>query len=133
MLRIAALCLLLTIAGQTRAQEASPAPEGALYYTMTPDIITNYQHSGDQLGYIRVAVELMLERPEQMPLVERHMPLLRDAISSLLAEKNQQEIRSLAARTELASEGQRRLNDLLLKETGEAPIRRLLFTNFLYQ
>ncbi|WP_445395578.1 flagellar basal body-associated FliL family protein [Zobellella sp. An-6] len=133
MLRIAALCILLAATGRAQAQEAPPTSEGPLYYTMTPDIITNYQNSGQTLGYIRVSIELMLEQADQMPLVEQHMPLLRDAVNNLLAEKNQQEIRSLAARTELASEGLRRLNDLLLKETGQAPIRRLLFTNFLYQ
>ncbi|OIN09560.1 flagellar basal body-associated FliL family protein [Oceanisphaera psychrotolerans] len=130
MLRFIALCILLT-AGQLRAQET--APEGPLYYTMTPDIITNYQNSGQALGYIRVSIDLMLKSADQMALVEQHMPLLRDAINNLLAEQNQQEIRSLPVRNELASEGQQRLNDLLLKETGQAPIHRLLFTNFLYQ
>lgn len=130
MFRFIALCILLT-AGQLRAQET--APEGPLYYTMTPDIITNYQNSGQILGYIRVTVDLMLKSADKMPLVEQHMPLLRDAINNLLAEQNQQEIRSLEVRNELAIEGQRRLNDLLLKETGETPIHRLLFTKFLYQ
>ncbi len=130
MFRFIALCILLT-AGQLRAQET--APEGALYYTMTPDIITNYQNSGQALGYIRVSIDLMLKSADQMALVEQHMPLLRDAINNLLAEQNQQEIRSVPVRNELASEGQQRLNDLLLKETGQAPIHRLLFTNFLYQ
>lgn len=133
MLRFVALCICLATASQLSAQQAPPAPEGPLYYTMTPDIITNYQNSGQTLGYIRVSVDLMLERADQMPLVEQHMPLLRDALNGLLAEKNQQEIRSLPVRSELATEGQRRLNDLLLQETGQAPIRRLLFTNFLYQ
>ncbi|MBM7456297.1 flagellar FliL protein [Oceanisphaera litoralis] len=130
MFRFIALCILLT-AGRLSAQET--APEEPLYYTMTPDIITNYQHSGQTLGYIRVSVDLMLENVDQMPLVEQHMPLLRDALNHLLAERNQQEIRSLPVRNELSSEGQRRLNDLLLKVTGETPVRRLLFTKFLYQ
>lgn len=130
MLRLIALCLLFT-ASQLHAQEA--ALEGPLYYTITPDIITNYQNSGQTLGYIRVSVGLMLESSEQMPLVEQHIPLIRDAINSLLAEQDQQEIRSLTVRNELATQGQQRLNDLLLHETGEAPIRRLLFTKFLYQ
>lgn len=133
MFRFVALCLLLAVAGPLSAQQDGAPPEGPLYYTMTPDIITNYQNSGQTLGYVRVAVDLMLERPDQQPLIEQHQPLLRDALNNLLAEKNQQEIRSLSVRNELAAEGQRRLNDLLLQETGQTPIRRLLFTTFLYQ
>lgn len=130
MLRLLALCILFT-ASLVQAEEA--APEGPLYYTIAPDIITNYQNSGQTLGYVRVTVDLMLESADKMPLVEQHIPLLRDAINNLLAEQNQQEIRSLAVRNQLAEQGLQRLNDLLLKETGETPLRRLLFTKFLYQ
>ncbi|WP_417616714.1 flagellar basal body-associated FliL family protein [Oceanisphaera sp.] len=130
MLRLLAPCIVL-VAGLLQAQEA--APEGPLYYTMEPDIITNYQNSGKTLGYVRVTVDLMLEDSAQMPLVEQHTPLLRDAINHLLAEQNKQDIRSLTVRNQLAEQGLQRLNDLLLEETGEAPIRRLLFTKFLYQ
>lgn len=130
MFRIITLCILL-ISCQLNAQEATP--EGPLYYTMAPDIITNYHNSGQTLGYVRVTVDLMLEDASKMPLVEQHIPLLRDAINGLLAEQDQQEIRSLAMREQLAKEGLQRVNDLLLKETGETPIRRLLFTKFLYQ
>ncbi|WP_019934780.1 flagellar basal body-associated FliL family protein [Oceanimonas smirnovii] len=133
MFRFAAFCLLLAASATLSAQEQPAEPAGPIYYTMTPDIITNYQNSEQNLGYVRVAVDLMLERPEQLPLVENNMPLLRDALNDLLAEKNRQEIRSLPARTELASEGRQRLNELLLKETGETPVRRVLFTTFLYQ
>ncbi|AEY00416.1 flagellar basal body-associated protein FliL [Oceanimonas sp. GK1] len=133
MFRLLAFCLLLAASGPLSAQEEAAEPAGPIYYTMTPDIITNYQHSGQNLGYVRVAVDLMLERPEQLPLVENNMPLLRDALNDLLAEKNRQEIRSLPARTALADEGRQRLNDLLLQEAGQTPIRRLLFTKFLYQ
>ena len=130
MFRLLALCVLFTV-GTLQAEEA--VPEGPLYYTIEPDIITNYQNSGQSLGYVRVTVDLMLESADQMPLVELHIPLLRDAINNLLAEQNRQEIRSLAVRNELAQLGRERLNDLLLKETGETPIRRLMFTKFLYQ
>ncbi|MFD1007868.1 MULTISPECIES: flagellar basal body-associated FliL family protein [Oceanisphaera] len=130
MFRLLALCVLFTV-GSLQAEEA--VPEGPLYYTIEPDIITNYQNSGQSLGYVRVTVDLMLESADQMPLVELHIPLLRDAINNLLAEQNRQEIRSLAVRNELAQLGRERLNDLLLKETGETPIRRLMFTKFLYQ
>ncbi|ART82324.1 flagellar basal body-associated protein FliL [Oceanisphaera profunda] len=130
MFRIIALCILFTTA-QLQAEEATT--EGPLYYTIEPDIITNYHNSGQTLGYIRVTVDLMLESTDKMPLVEQHIPLLRDAINSLLAEQDQQQIRSLTLREQLASQGLQRLNDLLLKETGETPIRRLLFTKFLYQ
>ncbi|GGB41619.1 flagellar basal body-associated protein FliL [Oceanisphaera marina] len=130
MLRLLVLCILFT-AGLVQAQEA--APEGPLYYTIAPDIITNYQNSGQTLGYVRVTVDLMLESADKMPLVEQHIPLLRDAINNLLAEQNEQEIRSLEVRDQLTEQGLQRLNDLLLKETGETPLRRLLFTKFLYQ
>ncbi|MDP5292818.1 flagellar basal body-associated FliL family protein [Oceanimonas sp. CHS3-5] len=133
MFRLLAFCLMLAASGTLSAQEETAEPAGPIYYTMTPDIITNYQNSGQNLGYVRVAVDLMLERPEQLPLVESNMPLLRDALNDLLAEKSRQEIRSMPARAALADEGRQRLNDLLLQETGQTPVRRLLFTSFLYQ
>ncbi|MCT7654763.1 flagellar basal body-associated FliL family protein [Oceanimonas sp. NS1] len=133
MFRFVALCLLLVSAGPLSAQDEPAAPAGPIYYTMTPDIITNYQNSGQNLGYVRVAVDLMLERPDQLTVVEENMPLLRDALNDLLAQKSRQEIRSLPARTELADQGRERLNELLLEETGQTPVRRLLFTTFLYQ
>lgn len=103
------------------------------YFGFEPDIITNYiGQSNKKLGYVRVTVDLMLNDVSDIPVVEHHTPLLRDAIVQILSKEPEESIKSLTGREEIRRRCADKLKALLKEETGSDIIREVLFTKYLY-
>ena len=109
------------------------APPQITYYTLEPDITTNYVTQGKRLGYIRLQVDLMINNQTNLTNIEHHNPLIRDAIIDIVSKQPEAKIKSLAGREEIRRACQDQVNRLLLAETRQQPVAELLFTKFLYQ
>ena len=103
------------------------------YYTLEPDITTNFVTTGKKLGYIKVRIDLLVPDIALLPILEKHNPLVRDAIISILGQQREDQIKSLSGREEIRKESLKKINELLLIETGQTVVADLLFTKFLYQ
>ncbi|HIF9482388.1 TPA: flagellar basal body-associated FliL family protein [Photobacterium damselae] len=113
--------------------DTTAAEPAFVYYTLNPDITTNYVTSGKQLGYLRVQVDLMLANPSQLELVKHHEPLIRDAIIQIIGQQQEIKVKSLAGREEIRKQCLHKVNDLLVAEAGNKLVTELLFTKYLYQ
>ncbi|MDX1537567.1 flagellar basal body-associated protein FliL [Arsukibacterium sp.] len=125
------LCtLVLTMApASARQQEAE-----FVYYGFDPDIVTNYV-SGNRrsLGYVRVTVELMVTDKSFLPAIEHHEPLILDTIIGILSKQTEDNVKSLTGREQIRTAILTKLQEVLKRETGNAIIKDLLFTKYLYQ
>lgn len=125
-------CVLgLFISLPTFAQEES-APKLA-YFTLEPDLTTNFYTKGKKLGYIQVRIDIMVASEADLKVIEQHQPLIRDAVVELLGKQSEDTITSLAGREDLRKTLVNQLNETLLPETGKTIIADLLFTKYLYQ
>ena len=103
------------------------------YFGFEPDIITNYiGPSSKQMGYVRVTVDLMLNKKSDIAIVEHHTPLLRDALVEILSKEPENKIKSLTGREQIRLKSAEKLKSLLKEETGHENIPDLLFTKYLY-
>ncbi|KYL35409.1 flagellar basal body-associated protein FliL [Pseudoalteromonas tetraodonis] len=103
------------------------------YFGFEPDIITNYiGPSSKKMGYVRVTVDLMLNKTSDIAIVEHHTPLLRDALVEILSKEPENKIKSLTGREQIRLKSAEKLKSLLKEETGQEIIRDLLFTKYLY-
>ncbi len=109
-------------------------PKEIVYYGFDPDIVTNYI-SGNRrsLGYIRVTVELMIEDKSYLGAIEHHEPLILDLIIGTFTKQPEDKIKSLTGREEIRLAILDKLQQAMKKETGNAMIRDILFTKYLYQ
>ncbi len=103
------------------------------YFTLEPDVTTNFYTKGKKLGYIQVRIDVMVSNNFDLPLIELHQPLIRDTVIELLGKQNEDMIKSLAGREDLRKTLVEQLNNALLPETGRPIIADLLFTKYLYQ
>ncbi|ASI89328.1 MULTISPECIES: flagellar basal body-associated protein FliL [Vibrio] len=110
----------------------STAPSLA-YFTLEPELTTNFYTEGKRLGYVQVRIDVMVADASDLVIIEHHQPLIRDAVVELLGRQNADVIKSLAGREEIRHALVENLNNLLLAETGKAVIADLLFTKYLYQ
>ncbi|MDP2573061.1 flagellar basal body-associated protein FliL [Vibrio penaeicida] len=127
---ILAFALLFSAAGATEEEKTGPQ---FAYYTLQPDLTTNFHTSGKKLGYLQVRIDIMVADATFVPLLEQHTPLIRDAVIDLLGKQSEDKVKSLSGREDLRKELMAHLNEILLPETGKTVVADLLFTKYLYQ
>ena len=128
------LMWLITSHFQVFAQEEVVPKKNFAYFSLEPDIVTNYLgSSARKLGYVRVTVELMLEDVEYLTAAEHHSPLLRAATIDIFGRQPEEKVKSLTGREDIRRVCLEQLRDLMKKETGNAMIKDVIFTKYLYQ
>ncbi|CAH6824812.1 Flagellar biosynthesis protein fliL [Vibrio chagasii] len=125
------LAITLLFSASSFAEEESE-PKLA-YFTLEPDLTTNFYTKGKKLGYIQVRLDIMVANSKDLATIEHHQPLIRDAVIELLGKQNEETIKSLSGREDLRKTLVEHLNKILLPETGKNLIADLLFTKYLYQ
>lgn len=117
------------------AADETPSNTGVdyQYYPLEPDIITNYVKAGKTIGYVRISAELLVNSSTNFAIVEKHSPLIRDRIITILGEQNEKEIKSAAERESIRLRCLLEINDVVAAVAGTRPIQDLFFTKFLYQ
>ena len=140
MLRLFWLCCLLPSlalaqegGGEGEGEAVDPNKPVISYFSLDPEIITNYITTNNEMGYIRIKIEVMINNAGDLALVQKHEPLIRDTINDVLGKETVERIRSLKGRDLIRKECQDKVNERLLKETGKNLVRDLIFTNYLYQ
>ena len=112
--------------------EANAEQKNVGYYGFEPDIITNYISNKRRIGFVRITAELMVEDVQNVPVIEHHSPLLRDAMIDILIRQPEQKIKSMTGREEVRTLILEKLQELMEKETGKPLIKDLIFTKYLY-
>jgi len=117
------------------AEEGSASNTGIdyQYYPLEPDIITNYVKAGKTIGYVRVTAELLVNSSTNFAIVQKHSPLIRDRIITILGQQNEKEIKSAAERESIRLRCLLEVNDVVAAVAGTRPVQDLFFTKFLYQ
>ncbi|NQY63490.1 MAG: flagellar basal body-associated protein FliL [Alteromonadaceae bacterium] len=119
-----ALLFILPVTNQANAYEYA-------YFGFEPDIVTNYVAVKKKMGYVRLTVELMIENSSNYNVVEHHSPLLRDAIIDIIGQQPESKVKSINGRYEIQDLCEKKVKSLLIKETGQPLIKKLLFTQWL--
>ncbi|WP_150137697.1 flagellar basal body-associated FliL family protein [Candidatus Enterovibrio escicola] len=103
------------------------------YFTLEPEITTNFITGNQKLGFINVRIDLMVDDPSLIQLLKYHQPLIRDTIIGLLSQEHMAQIQSLSGREAIRNNCLEKVNALLLAETNQKVLIDLLFTKYLYQ
>ena len=103
------------------------------YFSLDPDIVTNYDKSGRRLGYIRLSIELLTNSAANFKIVEKNAPLIRDRIITIMGEQSEKEIKSITERDIIRMRCLLEVNEVISVVTGVRPVQDLHFTTFLYQ
>ncbi len=127
-LRFSALFILLAGVHSLSHAEAGQAQ----YIDLKPAFITNYGVSA-KLQYLKVEISVRVETPDDLALVERHLPNLRHNLVLLLSQQTDAEVNSAEGRQQLRSAALEQVQQVLEDEEGKKVVSDLLFNNFIVQ
>ncbi len=74
----------------------------------------------------------MLENPDLLEVAEHHSPLMRAATIEVFGSQLAEEVRSLSGRENIRNICLKKLQKLMLRETGSKIIKDVIFTKYLY-
>ena len=118
----------------TGAAPNRPNPEmekDAMYISVHPPIVANFDDNGE-VGYYQATVELLTYDKEAKPVIEMHMPRVRDALLKLFNAQTSQTLRGSNAMDELRVLAKVEV-DKIMVSLGAAPVAGLYFSAFVVQ
>ncbi len=101
------------------------------YHVLDKAVVTTIQAEGRQ-RYGQVHLALESGSPQALEAAMLHMPLIRSQLVMVLGSSDFNNLQTPEGRQALADRMLATVNQVLEQE-GEAPIRRVLFTNFVVQ
>ncbi len=112
--------------GEKKGEEEKPKLQAKL--VSLPTILVNL---ADPLGkrYLKISIEIEVKGKDPGALVEKDMPMIKDALIMLLSSKTYDDISTLAKKYKLKMEIARRLNQIF----GKPLVTNVFFTQFLVQ
>ncbi|MBC8269775.1 MAG: flagellar basal body-associated FliL family protein [Rhodospirillaceae bacterium] len=120
--------LIEMIAGDGAAEDEEAIAQDAIFYDL-PELLVNLSTTGRKSTFLKIRIALELEKPEDVPVVERVMPRIIDNFQVYLRELRVEDLKGSA--------GMYRLREELLKRVGAAiapaKINDVLFKEMLVQ
>jgi flagellar protein FliL len=105
-----------------------------IYYTLGPSFVTNYDGAG-RLKYLKADVTVRIQ-PGTAPILDRHLPFIRNRLVSLFASQLEENLTSTHGKEVLRAQALSEIRAAL--DTLEAPgtsdrVVNLYFTGFVVQ
>jgi flagellar protein FliL len=110
--------------GEGEGAEAS----GPTYVEMTPKFIINLV---DPKKYLMINVQLLVEGPENIAKVKKHMPILRNDMIMMLSNLHASDVQTMEQREALRLKTRQLIIDILTKIQNPDGFRDVYFSEFL--
>ena len=115
-----------------RAQSAVEMAKKAVYISVQPPIVANYDDDGER-GYYQATVELLTYDTDAEPAIQMHMPRLRDALLKLFSAQTTQTLRRRNAMDELRALAKVEVDKVMAGVLGVSPVAGVYFSTFVVQ
>ena len=114
--------------------EAKPDPNKPIYYQINePFTINFYTQSKKKYRYLQVKIALMSHDQKILDSAKQNLPMLEDALRSLLMDQTLETVSSVTGREKIQQVILTKFNKILKNETGKDDIKAVYFTSFILQ
>lgn len=98
------------------------------YFGFAPDIVTNtLGENADNLGAVRMRVELMIDNEAYLPIIEYHEPLLKALLIKTVSRYEESVIDTASGKEQLRRDCLKTLQTAMKEETGKPLVRDVIF------
>ena len=115
--------------GKEEKADANKTEKVSIICPLKSFVVNLLDHKGVGKRYLKVTIQLEVEKEEHKLLIENHIPQLRDTILLLLSGQTLKEINTMEGKLELKQALLSRMKQIL----GDGIVRRIYFTEFVVQ
>ena len=117
------------------AEVAQTAPVGkqpAIYESMAPAFVANFNQNGRQ-RYMQVSITMLARNQADLDALKVHMPVIRNNLVMLFSGQDFATLASPVGQEMLKQKATASVQEVAQKELGKVVVEQLLFTNFVLQ
>lgn len=103
------------------------------YYEIKDPFITNLSSTGNKLNYIKAQVVIVLLDSRDIPLLEEHEALIKNAIVTTLGSATYAEASQDSGRTKLIESCKKSVTEITDQVIGRRIVKNVMFTSYLVQ
>ena len=115
--------------GKEKKVETDKAVETSIVLPLSSFVVNLMDKRGVGKRYLKITMELEVNKEEDKVLVENHNAQLRDTVLLLLSSQSLNEINTMEGKLELKQNLLSRMSQIL----GDGVVRRIYFTEFVVQ
>ena len=104
----------------------------AVYIPIDPAFVVNFASQG-RARFLQISVEVMTRDPAVPPLVEQHLPVIRNNLMLLFSSQTYDSVSTLEGKETLREEALAVIQEILEEETGDPGVEAVYFTSFVMQ
>jgi len=119
--------------GEVVAEEAAPASGPALYQSLHPPLVVNFQDSVGESHFMQITMEVMAYDQDIINSVRDHTPVIRNALILLFSGAVYEEVTTREGKEQMLADGLAEIQRVLEEQTGEPGIEAVYFTALVIQ
>lgn len=104
----------------------------AIYESMAPAFVANYNHNGRQ-RYMQVSITMLARNQADLDALKIHMPVIRNNLVMLFSGQSFEALATPVGQEILRQKATASVQEVAQKEVGKVVVEQLLFTNFVLQ
>ena len=115
------------------APMGAPAPGAESYYiSIQPPIVANYDADGET-GYYQVTVELHTYSKDLEPMIDTHLPRIRNSLLMLFNNQSATTLKGPTAMDVLRAKAKEEVDKVLVQVAGRSDVNDVFFSGFVIQ
>lgn len=115
-----------------KIEKEAPANPKPQFYKLKPAIVVNVP-AIDKTRYLQIDVELMARKGTNVETIEAYGPLIRNDLIALFSNEKYEDIATAEGKEQLRKKALEVVQKIMKKNTGDAAVEQVLFTNFVSQ
>jgi len=113
--------------------DAEPVTGPAIYQSLHPPIVVNFQDSAGTPHFMQITMEVMGRDQSAVNNVRDHAPLIRNSLIMLFSNANYDEVTTREGKEKLLADGLAEIQRVMTEETGDPSVEAAYFTALVIQ
>ncbi len=106
--------------------------DSAEYYTFSPEFLGNFPGKR-RPRHIQIELSVSTFDPMVIPALEKHMPVLRDRLNTLMNSQDREKLQTPEGKEELRQAALKTIQEVLIERYGNTGIDEVFFNTFVME
>ncbi len=115
------------------ADEEQPASKPALFASLHPPLVVNFQDEYGEAHFMQMTLEVMARDQKIVDHVKNHAAVIRNSLILMFSNINYEMVTTREGKQKMLDEALAEIQDIIKKETGDTGVEAVYFTGLIIQ
>lgn len=115
------------------AEEQQPASKPALFASLHPPIVVNFEDEYGEAHFMQMTLEVMAREQKIVDHVKNHAAVIRNSLILMFSNVDYETVTTRDGKQKMLDEALMEIQDIVMKETGDSGVEAVYFTGLIIQ